>query len=176
MAGAMRNSGRGVVNHRPKLRARRRWFERLEDRLFLAGDIVMFNDHVAGPATHAYTTSYATAGVSSGLLRDSVTGATTPILLQTQNNGSTFETVVGLPVVGTDAHTIFNGWVDFSSAADSSIALFGPDTYTHTFSGLNPARSYEFAGTSIRGEAGYTNRWTLVTIVGADSFTPSHSA
>ena len=148
-------------------RPRRRSFEQLEDRLLLAGDVVMFNDHIAGPATHAFTTSFATIGVSSGLLRDSTTGATTSILLQTQANGVTFESVVGTPAVGTDAHTIFNGWVDSTSQANSSIALFGPDTYTHTFSGMNPDRSYEFAGTSIRGEVGYTNRWTLVTIVGA---------
>ena len=176
MAAPMRNFDRRVVSLRSKPRPRRRSFEQLEDRLLLAGDVVMFNDHIAGPGTHAFTTSFATIGVSSGLLRDSTTGATTSILLQTQANGVTFESVVGTPAVGTDAHTIFNGWVDSSSQANSSIALFGPDTYTHTFSGMNPDRSYEFAGTSIRGEVGYTNRWTLVTIVGADSFTAAHSS
>jgi hypothetical protein len=161
---------------RAQLRPRRRSFERLEDRVLLAGDVVMYNDHIGGAGTHAFTTTYATVGVSSGLLRDSATGATTNILLQTQAAGAAYETVVGLPSPATDAHTIFNGWVDFSSQANSSIALFGTDTYTHAFSGLNPQRSYEFAGTSVRGEAGYTNRWTLVTLVGADSFTAAHSS
>jgi hypothetical protein len=136
----------------------------------------MYNDHVAGPGTHAFTTTYGTIGTTSGLMRDSITGATTPILLTTQSDGAAFEGVVGVPAPGTDADTIFNGWVDFSSQAGSSIALSSPATYTQTFSGMNPQRSYEFAGTSIRGEAGYTNRWTLVTLDGAESFTPSHSS
>jgi hypothetical protein len=172
----MRNFDRGVFKYGPKLRLRRRSFERLEDRLLLAGDVIMFNDHLAGPATHAFATTYATIGLSSGLLRDSATGATTSILLQTQSNGASFENVAGSPAAGTEAHSIFNGWVDFSSVGGSSIAFFGGTSYTHTFSGLAPDRSYEFAGTGVRGEEGYTNRWTLVTIVGADSFTPAHSS
>ena len=81
---------------------------------------------------------FATVGTSSGLLRDSATGATTPILMQTQSNGVAFESVVGMPAPGTEAHTIFGSWVDFGSGPQTSISLEGSDTYTHTFSGLNP--------------------------------------
>lgn len=150
-------------------------FESLEDRLLLAGDVVMFNDHVAGPATHAFVTSYASNGTSSGLLRDSSTGETTSITLQTLSSDATFENAVGIPARGTDAADVFSGWVDFGSAAGASIALSGSSTYTHRFAGLDAARMYEFTGTAVRGNTGYTDRWTLVTLVGAESFTPDHS-
>ena len=74
-----------VVTDRARPGARRRSFERLEDRLLLAGDVVMYNDHIAGPATHALATAFATIGVSSGLLLDSDTGDITSILLSTQS-------------------------------------------------------------------------------------------
>jgi hypothetical protein len=167
---------RAVTHQGARPRRRRKWLEPLEDRLLLAGDVVMFNDHVAGPATHSYTTSYATITTPSGPLRDSVTGANTPILMTTQTGDAFFEGTAGAPAPATDAQAIFGGWVDFSSQPGSSIALSGAATYRHTFSGLNPERSYEIAGTAVRGETGYTNRWTLVTLVGAVSFKPAHSS
>ena len=172
----MRIFDKRELSRRNQPRHRRLSFEALEDRMLLAGDIVMYNDHVAGPSTHSFTTTYSTVGVSSGLLRDSATGATTPILLQTQSNGAGFESVVGEPATGTDADTIFGGWVDFTSQPASSIALSGSATYTHAFSGLNLERTYDFAGTAVRGNSGYTNRWALVTLVGAESYTMAHSA
>src|SRR5688572_15233996 len=109
----MRTSDKRLLARRAHSPHRRWSFERLEDRVLLAGDVVMFNDHIAGPGTHAFTTTYSTIGTSSGLLRDSASGATTPILMQTQSNGVAFESVVGTPATGTEAHTIFSGWVDF---------------------------------------------------------------
>jgi len=152
-------------------------FEQLEARMLLAGDIAMYNDHISGAATHPFTTNYAAFEPSSGLLRDSATGDNTAITLTTSATGVGFENTVGLPAPGTDAYNVFNGWVDFSNGGGASIALSGSnDSYTHAFSGLNPDTIYDFAGTSIRGNSGYTNRWTLVTLVGAESFTPSHSS
>ena len=40
---------------------------------------------------------------------------------------------------------------------------------------MEPASRYEFAGTVCRGNSAYTDRWTLVELIGADSFTPAHS-
>ncbi|TWT72843.1 CotH protein [Posidoniimonas polymericola] len=153
-----------------------RRFEVLESRVLLAGDVVMYNDHVTGAATHPFVTGYAAFGSSSGQLIDSQTGAATSITLATTSIGASYESVTGLPANGTDAANAFNGWIDFSSAGGASIALTGGDRYVHSFSGLSSDRSYEFTGTSVRGNAGYTSRWTLVTLVGADSFSLDHSA
>lgn len=151
-------------------------FEMLEERVLLAGDVVAFNDHITGPSTHPNVTGFTAFGVSSGLLIDSETGATTAITLETESFGASFESTAGAPAGGTDAAAVFDGWVDFSSSAGASIALSGGDRYTHAFSGLDPDRAYEFVGASVRGNTGYANRWTLVTLVGAESFSPDHSS
>lgn len=157
--------------------ARRMKFESLEPRWLLAGDLVMYNDHLAGAATHPFTTSYATVEVTSGLLRDSVTGGDTAVTLTTSDRGAAYDNVVGSPAAGTDAHDLFHDWVDFGSGGGASIVVSGSSTgYTHSFSGLNPDTIYDFAGTAVRGRDGYANRWTLVTLVGAESFLPAHSA
>ena len=151
-------------------------FEPLEDRVLLAGDVVMFNDHIAGPTTHPFTTSYSSIGTGTGLLRDSATGDFTPITLTTSSSGAVFENTSGAPAPGTDAYSTFNGWVHFGSGSGSSIAVSGAtNNYSHTFSGLDPDTIYDFAGTAVRGNTGYTNRWTLVTLVGAESFVAAHS-
>ncbi len=130
----MRTFDQRSATRRGKSSLHRCSFERLEDRLLLVGDVAMYNDHIAGPGTHAYTTTYATVGTSSGLLRDSATGATMPILLQTQSAGATFESVVGSPAPGTEAHTIFGGWVDFGSGPQTSISLSGSGyVHAHVF-------------------------------------------
>lgn len=150
--------------------------ESLEFRELLAADVVMFNDHVSGNGTHPFTTSYAANGVTSGQLLDSQTGQGTGITLTTSAAGVAYESTAGQPAVGTEAYAIFNGWVDFGSGFGASLALSGNDTYTLDFSGLDSGKAYEFAGSAVRGNAGYTNRWTLVTLVGADGFTPAHSS
>jgi hypothetical protein len=42
--------------------------------------------------------------------------------------------------------------------------------YQYTFTGLDPAKTYEFVTTMNRGSSGYTNRLTTYTISGATSF------
>lgn len=159
------------------VKRRRPWrsFEKLEDRWLLAGDVVMFNDHIGGPATHPFVTTYSPVETPSGLLRDSETGTLTSTWLETHSSGASFENSVGDPAPGTDAHALFADWIDFSSQAGSSIAVSGSDTYTLTFSGLAADRTYDVAGTAVRGRSSYTDRWTLVTLVGAESFAAAHS-
>lgn len=141
----------------------------------LATDVVMFNDHVAGPATGAFVTTYASNGVAAGLLLDDANGQQTPYVLRVSDTGASFENATASAAAGTDASELFSGKIDFASATGASIALSGDDTYTHSFERLDSTKSYEFAGTAIRGRDTYTNRWTLVTLVGADAFTPAHS-
>lgn len=139
-------------------------------------DVVAFNDHVAGPATHPSATTFAANGVASGLLKNIATGAATGITLSTSAVGINYAGASGVPAAGTDAANIFAGFVDFSTGTGTSLELDGADTYTHAFTGLDPNKTYDFAGTAVRGNTPYTRRWTLVTLVGADSFTPAHSA
>ena len=144
----------------------------------LSGGFVAFNDHMAGNATHANTTTYAGNGAASGLLKDIATGLSTGVSIAITQNGTSFATNGALPAVATDAYNIFNGYVDFRSTGGSSLEISGNDHYTHAFSGLDAGSSvtYSFHGTAIRGNSSYTNRWTLVTLEGADGFTPDHSS
>jgi len=141
------------------------------------GGFVAFNDHVAGTGTHANTTVYAANGDSSGLLKDIATGTDTAATLTTTHRDVHFATNGAAPATGTDAHQIFDGFVDFRAAGGSSLEVAGSDHYTHTFTGLDtgPAVTYTFAGTAIRGSSSYSGRWTLVTLDGAENFTDAHS-
>jgi len=139
---------------------------------------VAFNDHIAGAGTHANATTYAANGADSGPLKNIDTGADTGVTLRTSHAGVAFQTNGAAPATGTDAYGIFDGYVDFRSASRSSLEVAGGDHYTHTFSDLDAGDliTYNFAGTAIRGNSGYDDRWTLVTLEGAVSATPAHSS
>jgi hypothetical protein len=154
---------------------RRLHLESLETRQLLAGDmIVMFNDHFEGAGTHANTTTYAPNAVASGPLKDIDTGEETDITLTVTTFGASYEFLTLGPAAGTDAHNIFDGYVDFLIGSNAGIILSGNDTFTHTFTGLNPATTYDFVGTAVRGGSS-ADRWTHVTLESADSFTTAHS-
>ncbi|HYW78888.1 MAG TPA: lamin tail domain-containing protein, partial [Thermoguttaceae bacterium] len=143
---------------------------------------VAFNDHIGGPGTDPSVTTYDArpGGIASGPLLDVATGEATGATLTITESGVVFDDQrSGLPAPGTDAYDIFNAYIDFTPAAADSIEIQGAagDYYTHTFSGLDrgDALNYAFAGTVIRGSAGYTDRWTQVTLVSAVSAAPAHS-
>ena len=144
-----------------------------------AGGFTAFNDHVAGVGTHANATTYAANGAGSGSLKDIDTGDDTAATLTTTHSGVSFANNGAAPAAGTDAHTIFDGFVDFVGASGSSLEIIAAtgDRYTHTFTGLDTGSvvTYTFAGTAIRGDGGYAGRWTLVTLEGADGFSDAHS-
>ena len=139
---------------------------------------VAFNDHVRGAGTHTNATSYAANGTASGFLKDIETGEDLDARLTVTQNGTRYEGLQGVPAPGTDAYDVFNGYVDFGSASNSSLAVSGGDHYTLTLTGLDTgdAVTYTFHGSAVRGKDGYTNRWTLVTLEGAESATAGHSA
>ena len=145
-------------------------------RQLLAADIIMFNDVGVGPNSDANATSYVANGTASGLLRNVDTGELTGNTLATAHVGAAFGTGGNAPLGSTDAATIFNGFVDFGSGTDSIIEIVGADSYTHTLSGLDAANRFDVAATAIRGNQVYVNRWTLLSLEGAESFTSSHSA
>ena len=150
--------------------------EPLEPKVLLSG-FTAYNDTVSGPRTNANTTLYAdNGGSSSGQLMDIGTGAYTPVLLTTVNVGASFAGTGTNPAAGTDAANIFGAYVDFTPTNGATgIEVSGTASYTYHFENLDPGDTYEFAGTAIRGSASYTDRWTLVTLLGADSFTAAHS-
>ena len=148
----------------------------LAGTLPLAAQFTAYNDIVAGPTTHVSTTSFAPNATPSGPMKDIVSGADTSVTLTVTTSGVNYEDLTGIPAAGTDAGSTFLAFVDFSTDDPHSLALDGNDHFTYTFAGLNPSNHYEFAGTAVRGESSYTNRWTLVTINGADSFTVAHSS
>jgi len=149
--------------------------ESLEPRLLLSG-FTAYNEVAAGPQTHANTTLYAdNGGNTSGLLRDIATGESTQVLLSTFAVGVNFAGTGANPSANTDAADIFNGFVDFSARTGNNLEISGADTYTYVISNMDPGNTYEFAGSAIRGNDDYTNRWTLVTLSGAASYVAAHS-
>ena len=143
------------------------------------GTFVAFNDQMTGPRTSANATTFSTNTTASGRLKDIATGLQTNVILTTSQTAAVIDTNSVRPAAGTDAYNVFDPYVDFSNVAGSSIEIAAGDNaqYTHTFSGLDtgPTATYEFTGTSIRGSGTYNDRWTLVTLVGADSATAAHS-
>ena len=140
---------------------------------------VAFNDHVAGATTHANATSYdaSPVGNPSGPMRNIVTGANTSATMTVSQSGVVFDANSNPPAVGTDAYNAFYGYVDFATGPNTSLEIDPTASYTHRFSGLDTGDdlTYSVTATSIRGNSGYANRWTLVTLVGAVSSLPAHS-
>ena len=145
------------------------------------GGFVAYNDHVpdyTGP-THPNTTDYSAMSgeVHAGRLKRIDDGTDTSVTLTVTDAGIHYASGADDPAPGTDAYDLFNGYVDLGSATGNSIEVSGSDHFTYTFSDLDTDEvvTYTFHGTAIRGDSGYTNRWTLVTLEGADAFTDAHS-
>ena len=139
-----------------------------------------FNDTTfESGSTHANTTLYRGDGNedgSSGKLKNIVTGDELPVTVTIAAYVTRYGNNGAQPTNGTDAYNIFDGYVDFRDTGPFSGSLEMERTdmyYTYTFTGLNPAMTYDFAGTAIRG--GYNDRWTKVTLDGADGYTNAHS-
>ncbi|MEM7311661.1 MAG: LEPR-XLL domain-containing protein, partial [Planctomycetota bacterium] len=150
--------------------------ETLESRLLLATDIVMYNDQLPGSLTHVNATGYSVGGSTSGPLMDFVSGSPTSAQLSVIESGVRLAGSSQFPAGNTDADLIFGGVIDFTAGTGASLEIEGNDFHQLNYSGLSPNRNYDFAGTAIRGNDGYTNRWSLVTINGADAFTAAHSS
>ncbi len=138
-------------------------------------DVVMYNDHFAGSNTAENVTSYATNEEPSGPLLNFETGEETGITMTTSQVGANFGLWSFAPAEGTDAYDIFNGKIHFTLGRGAEIGLGAGDSYTHQFSGLDANSLYDYAGFHARGNSSQEDRWTLVTLEGADSFTAAHS-
>ena len=166
-----------MIKRRNRVRRQRASvIERLENRSLLAG-LVAYNGLFSSDATAEHTTFYSDVSGrdAAGPLVDIETGEASGILLTTAQDGVNFGGNGRQPAEGTDAYDIFNGYVDFSAGGEKSIEISGTDTYGYTFENLDSGATYEFAGTAVRGNAFYTNRWTLVELRGVDAASPAHS-
>ena len=151
--------------------------EPLERRVVLTG-FTAYNGIEASALTDPNTTFYGDlpGRDAAGPLRDVITGAETSALLTTSQTGVVFDTKGSNPPAGTDAYAIFDGFVDFAVGDQRSYEIEPGAAYQYTFENLDSGATYQFAGTVIRGNNAYTDRWTLVELEGADSFTAAHSS
>ena len=144
-----------------------------------------FNDHYAGPGTSQYATAWNVFGTTSGApgnsgpLTNSANGATLPATLTITSSGNVGQgTSAGAPNSGTPADGVFKGFIDWGTGGNPHAALVNPGAEVdYAFTGLDPNKCYGFAGTGVRGGSGdaYALRWTLVELVGPESFTPAHT-
>lgn len=132
---------------------------------------------VVGQYIGAHVTTYGIgsgfSGATSGPLVDYATGAPTGVTATlTQSGGVMWQPD---PVTGgsdcnsgTQAYSTFGGIASMSGVIYYGSLGWWVDA---EFSGLDPARSYEFVTSSNRNDSGYATRLTKYTISGADAFT-----
>ena len=138
-----------------------------------AAPFAAFNDHVPGLGTASNVTTFGPG--QSGPLQDFMTGRelAAQVTITAVANPNTIQ---GRPLYGTPASTVFDGIVDLAGYPFPALEMTGTTgLVTYTFTGLDPAKEYNFQGTAIRGNINYGTRWTVFEIVGADSFTNRHS-
>lgn len=146
---------------------------------------VAFNDHTPGAQTAVNATRYNMRGVAggnagailAGNLTNFDTGAQLPVVITSSATGSPDDFgAMGYPTAGTPAYELFNGKVDLgNNQSGIGVRSSSGSTATITFSNLDPSKRYVLFGTSVRG-GNYLDRWTLCTIMGADSFNDAHTA
>ena len=155
-----------------------------DDPAPVASNFTAYNDCAMSTTTPANVTNWQTqsnvadpAYTPSGLLKDFTSGLTSSVTCTASASAALVlwtDPVVNVPfTTGTDAANIFNGKLDFTGSPE-----LNSDTeyYQYTFTGLNPAKTYEFVTTMNRANSGYTTRLTTYTISGATSFVNASSA
>ena len=134
-----------------------------------SGGFTAYNDCSSSATTPANTTQYRGDGTTSGFLKDFDTGTVQPVTLAITATQVAYNGTGGpMPNSGTDAYNVFNGKVVFDD-----VCYYGTTTGTWwmdaTFSGLDPAKQYEFVASVNRNGSTYTGRFTKFTIYGADA-------
>ena len=114
------------------------------------------------------------AGVSqTASLTNFATGVTLPGVSVTMTNvGCNNGGGSGPLLAGTPAYVTFNTFVDFTAGG---VEVVGTAVQGLVISGLNPARTYSFSGTSCRANDPYTGRWTRSYITNVVSFAAKHT-
>ncbi|HWD91524.1 MAG TPA: lamin tail domain-containing protein [Verrucomicrobiae bacterium] len=138
-----------------------------------------FNDHSPGSGTATNATTWNIVGNSpgtNGALKDIDSGTALPVTVTITRTGSiTTGPTGGNPDPGTPLYNTFHNYVDFQGGTDMMVQVPSGASVTYTFTGLNPAKIYSFKGGVVRGNAPYTDRWSLFEIDGAISFNSAHA-
>ena len=138
---------------------------------------VAFNDIGVGPGSSSNATSYSLSAPVSGALKNVTNGTNLPVSVTVTGLLTVASTTGDVPDPGTPAYTVFSSYVDFAGTGTVQYEVTGTvSILTYTFSGLNPAKEYNFEGTAIRGDPTYTNRWTLFELTGTLGFTSRHTS
>jgi hypothetical protein len=148
-----------------------------------SADFIAYNDCQANKSTiyPNVTTIGHMSGSNSGPLLDFASGATLPVTVTIDNHGAVNNLTGAGPVAdftaGTDAYNAFNGKVDFKPY----VIVYGSAGWyvDMIFANLDSTKKYNLITTIDRGlkdGAEYTNRWTKMTILGAEDFTNSSSS
>lgn len=141
-----------------------------------------FNDHGPGPlplpnawGTAPLVTGYDMRLGPGGNLTNFLNGQQLSVTMSVTPNGTpdNFPTMV-TPYGGTAVSNLFFGIVDISNTNSGIGVRYSANTYvTLTFSGLTPSKHYIFRGSAVRGGS-YPLRWSVHTIIGADTFVDAH--
>jgi hypothetical protein len=112
-------------------------------------------------------------GLTSGPLVDQATGDDMGVTVTlTESGGVNWQPSTSSGgsdcAVGTDAHYTFGGTADMTGVIHYGSAGWWVDL---TFTGLNPTTEYTFATSASRGNSSYSNRLTIYTLTGADTYT-----
>src|SRR5260221_7251107 len=147
----------------------------------LYGQFVAFNDHAPYLGTSPNATTWnCLVAPTGGLLKNITNGEDTAVSLNISQSGigtAMLSALAGYPEIGTPANITFTNYVDFKGSSGASVQISNVVMH-YTFTGLDPAKRYNFTGSAVRGglNSNYSNRWTKVAINGADSYVSAHTA
>jgi hypothetical protein len=145
-----------------------------------------YNDCVHGgsPANATIYSAYMGDGGGfedpNGYLKNYSTAIDLPVWVEMTGSNISGSTSAA-PAAGTDAYNVFDGKVNLGDWSTSYNSSSSPWYYQVVFTGLDPAKTYEFVTTANRnsasyGGAGTGSRWTRFSIIGADTYTNASSA
>lgn len=131
-----------------------------------------YNDCSPGDPTPANTTQFEPEAAKTGILRDFDSGLATPVTITLAAANVSYRTKRENAAIatGTDCYNVFNGKVPFNNCLAYKSGA-GPWWATVTFTGLDPAKEYEFVTSCDRANntKDYPGRHTKFTISGVDS-------
>jgi hypothetical protein len=117
----------------------------------------------SGYVTEIYLNDADGPGTGSVLLKDFSSGTVTSVTATAIGTANDATPGYTQPASGTDAYNTFNGKLD----SGSLIGYGSTGWYCElVFTGLTPSKTYEFA--SVLSREDYLDRWSVISIVGAD--------
>jgi hypothetical protein len=118
--------------------------------------------------------SSGSTGPTSGVLKNLDDGSNTPVTAAFTASGTVQVTSNGSDAAsGTDAATTFTGKVSSTGVVNGTTSGWWIDL---TLSGLDPARTYTFAGTTVRGSSSYSTRNSTYILSGDEAATNASSS